>query len=95
MPDEPMAIQEAVELFIVERCQVVLGENGVEGIQLSNNFFILKTKECELCNKSFKTFAEMAYKYCVKCSPKCQICDEPCLNGTIEDLCLNCFKETL
>jgi len=96
MSDREMAYNnELIALFVAERCEILYYEDSDEliGLQVGTTLFAKKSYTCNGCHKEFVTFLETPPAYCPAHAPECITCGAPCPNGTIESLCIICFKE--
>jgi len=96
MSDGSMADnKELMILFFNERCKPLYLEKELVAIEIDTIVITKKLFTCNSCHVQYITFLETPPKYCVLHSPKCELCSGLCPNGTIEDLCVKCYKEEL
>ena len=94
MPDEQMAIQQALNLFITEKLTVITTAELVV-VVVEGKTFKLQSNKCETCDRMVNTFYELGYRYCNKCSTECERCGSPCNNGDIGGFCTICIGSNL
>lgn len=95
MPDGEMAHQELLALFFSERCNVITLDNELIGIQIGDFLIQKKSYTCTGCQIEWVTFKEIPPSFCPLHAPLCEECGDRCFNGTIDGLCVTCYKKEI
>ena len=96
MSDGKMADnRELMILFFNERCVPIYLEDELVAVQVGSAVMPKKYFDCSSCHNTYTTFLETPPKYCLEHAPRCEACNNPCPNGTIENLCVVCYKEEI